>query len=110
MKRKKAKAREERGQKKAPVQPTAAEPVAAAKQARPAVPRPAGPAATPASRKRAELLVSGLILLPLAYFALRAVRTLVHRHEKHWMSVLSEDELRDYIALLHRIQDSPDEE
>jgi len=42
--------------------------------------------------------------------ALRAVRTLVHRHEKHWMSVLSEDELRDYIALLHRIQDSPDEE
>ncbi len=35
------------------------------------------------------------------------VRTLVHRSERTWMSGLSDDELRTYIGLLHRIQDGP---
>jgi DNA-binding MarR family transcriptional regulator len=33
------------------------------------------------------------------------VRTLVHRHERDWMSVLSDEELAAYISLLQRIQD-----
>ena len=33
------------------------------------------------------------------------VRTIVHRNEKDWMSVLSDAELRTYVHLLHRIQD-----
>ena len=33
------------------------------------------------------------------------LRTLVHRNEKAWLAVLSDDELRTYIELLHRIQD-----
>ena len=37
---------------------------------------------------------------------LQEVRTLIHRHEQAWMSALSTDELRGYIELLHRIQDS----
>ncbi len=36
------------------------------------------------------------------------VRTLIHRHERDWMGVLSEAELRAYIELLHRIQDGLD--
>ena len=32
------------------------------------------------------------------------LRTIVHRNEKTWMSVLSEDDLRAYIGQLHRIQ------
>lgn len=35
---------------------------------------------------------------------LQELRTLIHAHEKEWMSVLPETELRDYIGLLHRIQ------
>lgn len=35
-----------------------------------------------------------------------AVRTLIHRHEKLWMSILSDGELEAYIGLLQRIQDS----
>jgi DNA-binding MarR family transcriptional regulator len=34
------------------------------------------------------------------------VRTLVHKHEQRWMSALSTEELRTFIELLHRIQDS----
>lgn len=34
------------------------------------------------------------------------LRTLVHRSEKAWLSALTDDELRGYIELLHRIQDS----
>jgi DNA-binding MarR family transcriptional regulator len=34
------------------------------------------------------------------------IRTLIHRHEKAWMGILSDDELDTYIGLLHRIQDS----
>jgi DNA-binding MarR family transcriptional regulator len=49
-------------------------------------------------------------ITPEGLEVLHEVRTLIHRNEKAWMSVLSDDELRDYIALLHRIQDSPAEE
>ena len=35
------------------------------------------------------------------------VRTLIHRHERDWMGVLTEAELGAYIELLHRIQDGP---
>lgn len=50
-----------------------------------------------------EITTEGLAVL-------REVRTTVHRNEKQWMSVLSDDELRTYIGLLHRIQDSPEGE
>jgi len=33
------------------------------------------------------------------------VRTLIHAHEKGWMSSLSDDELRTYIDLHHRVQE-----
>ena len=54
----------------------------------------------PADRRGqiAEITPSGLAVL-------RELRTLIHRHEKAWMGVLSDDELRTYIELLHRIQD-----
>lgn len=32
-------------------------------------------------------------------------RTLIHRNEKSWMSPLSDDDLRAYIGLLHRVQE-----
>jgi len=35
---------------------------------------------------------------------LQELRTLIHAHEKEWMSALPEAELRDYIDLCHRIQ------
>jgi MarR family 2-MHQ and catechol resistance regulon transcriptional repressor len=61
--------------------------------------------ANPADRRSifVEITADGLV-------AVRQVRTLIHRNEKQWMSVLSDEELRTYIALLHRIQDSPDDE
>lgn len=37
---------------------------------------------------------------------LQELRGVVHRHEKAWLGALSDDELRAYIGLLHRIQDS----
>jgi len=58
--------------------------------------------ANPADRR--SLFVE---ITPPGLDVLQALRTLVHRHEKAWMSVLSDDELRTYIGLLHRIQDSP---
>lgn len=33
------------------------------------------------------------------------VRTLIHRHERDWMSTLSEDELATYITLMQKIQE-----
>lgn len=36
------------------------------------------------------------------------LRTLIHRHEREWMAVLSEAELRAYIDVLHRIHESLD--
>jgi len=38
------------------------------------------------------------------------LRTLVHRNEKAWLSGLSDEELRAYIELHHRIQDALDSE
>jgi len=49
-------------------------------------------------------------ITPEGLDVLQRVRTLVHRNEKAWMSVLSDDELRAYIGLLHRLQDSPEGE
>jgi DNA-binding MarR family transcriptional regulator len=37
---------------------------------------------------------------------LRELRTLVHHHERAWASVLTDAELRTYIDVLHRLQDS----
>lgn len=33
------------------------------------------------------------------------VRTLIHRQEREWMGALTDDELSDYIGLMHRIQE-----
>jgi DNA-binding MarR family transcriptional regulator len=44
-------------------------------------------------------------LTPAGLAVVQAVRTLIHRNEKDWMGVLTEDELDTYIGLLHRIQD-----
>jgi len=57
-------------------------------------------APNPADRR--SLLVE---ITPAGLAVLQEVRTLIHRHEKDWMSGLSDEELRGYIDLLHRIQD-----
>ncbi len=43
-------------------------------------------------------------ITPAGLSVLQELRTLVHRHEKAWMGVLSDDELGTFIDLLHRIQ------
>ena len=43
---------------------------------------------------------------PAGLKVLKRLRTLVHRNEKAWLGVLSDADLRAYIELLHRIQDS----
>jgi len=58
---------------------------------------------TPNPADRRSLLVE---ITPAGLDVLQELRTLVHRNEKDWMSVLSDAELRGYIELLHRIQDS----
>lgn len=45
-------------------------------------------------------------ITPEGMAVLQELRVLVHRQERAWMSVVSRDELRVYIDLLHRIQDS----
>jgi DNA-binding MarR family transcriptional regulator len=45
-------------------------------------------------------------ITPAGLAVLQELRTLVHRHEKAWAGVLGDSELRTYIELLHRIQDS----
>jgi DNA-binding MarR family transcriptional regulator len=57
--------------------------------------------ANPADRR--GLLVE---LTPTGLDVVHAVRTVIHRNEKAWMSVLSDAELKAYVGLLHRIQDS----
>lgn len=56
--------------------------------------------ANPADRRSllAEITPTGLRVL-------QELRTLVHRHERDWLAGLSDEELRNYIGLLHRIQD-----
>lgn len=44
-------------------------------------------------------------ITPAGLDVLKELRTLVHANEKAWMSDLSDEELRGYIAYLHRIQD-----
>ena len=50
----------------------------------------------------------GLIveITPVGLGVVQEVRTIIHRHEKALMSGFSDSELSDYIARLHRIQDS----
>jgi DNA-binding MarR family transcriptional regulator len=57
--------------------------------------------ANPSDRRGqiAEITPAGLVVL-------RELRTIVHRNEKAWAGVLTDPELRTYIELLHRIQDS----
>jgi DNA-binding MarR family transcriptional regulator len=57
--------------------------------------------ANPADRR--SLLVE---ITPAGLEVVQQVRTIIHRKETAWMSELSDGELRTYIALLHRIQDS----
>jgi MarR family 2-MHQ and catechol resistance regulon transcriptional repressor len=45
-------------------------------------------------------------ITPEGLDVLNELRTLVHRHERTWMSALNDDELQAYIDLLHRIQDA----
>jgi DNA-binding MarR family transcriptional regulator len=54
----------------------------------------------PADRR--SLLVE---LTPEGRTVVREVRTLIHRNEKEWMRPLSNDDLRAYIDLLHRVQE-----
>jgi DNA-binding MarR family transcriptional regulator len=57
---------------------------------------------TPNPADRRSLLVE---ITPAGLGVLRELRTIVHRHEKEWLGGLSDRELRDYIAHLHRIQE-----
>jgi DNA-binding MarR family transcriptional regulator len=43
-------------------------------------------------------------LTPAGLDVVAQVRTMIHRQERDWMTVLSEDELETYIGLMHRIQ------
>jgi MarR family multiple antibiotic resistance transcriptional regulator len=45
-------------------------------------------------------------LTPEGLEVVAQVRTLIHKKERDWMSVLSADELEAYISVTHRIQDS----
>lgn len=45
-------------------------------------------------------------ITPAGRDVVQQVRTLIHANEKDWMRGLSESELRGYIDVLHRIQDS----
>ena len=56
--------------------------------------------ANPADRR--SLLVE---VTPAGLAVVQELRTIVHRNERDWMSVLSDAELRTYVDLLHRIQD-----
>jgi DNA-binding MarR family transcriptional regulator len=56
--------------------------------------------ANPADRR--SLLVE---VTPAGLAVVQELRTIVHRNERDWMSVLSDAEVRTYVDLLHRIQD-----
>jgi DNA-binding MarR family transcriptional regulator len=58
---------------------------------------------TPNPADRRSLLVE---ITPRGREIVQEVRTLIHRNERDWLAVLSEEELTTYIGLLHRIQDS----
>ncbi len=44
-------------------------------------------------------------ITPAGLAVVQEVRKLIHRHEKEWLGGLTDEELRTYIELLHRIQD-----
>ncbi len=44
-------------------------------------------------------------ITPAGLTVLQELRTIVHRNEKVWLSDLSDQDLRSYIEVLHRIQD-----
>jgi hypothetical protein len=46
------------------------------------------------------------VITPAGLEVLQQVRTIIHGRETAWMRVLSDADLRTYIDLLHRIQDS----
>ena len=56
--------------------------------------------ANPADRR--SLLVE---VTPAGLAVVQEFRTIVHRNERDWMSVLSDAELGTYVELMHRIQD-----
>ena len=47
-------------------------------------------------------------ITPKGIAVIQQVRTIIHRHEKAWLSALSDADLRAYIDTEHRIQDSID--
>jgi DNA-binding MarR family transcriptional regulator len=57
---------------------------------------------TPNPTDRRSLLVE---LTPDGRRVVQEARALIHRNEKSWMSPLSDDDLRAYIDLLHRVQE-----
>ncbi len=62
---------------------------------------------TPNPADRRSLLVE---LTPDGRRVVQEVRTLIHRNERSWMSPLSDDDLRAYIELHHRIQEGVGDE
>jgi DNA-binding MarR family transcriptional regulator len=56
---------------------------------------------SPNPADRRSLLVE---ITPAGLAVVQELRTIVHRNEKDWMTVLSKEELRTYVDLLHRIQ------
>jgi DNA-binding MarR family transcriptional regulator len=57
-------------------------------------------AVNPADRRSLVIEIT-----PAGLTVVKELRTLVHRNEKDWLGALTDDELRTYIELLHRIQD-----
>jgi len=57
--------------------------------------------ANPADRR--SLIVA---ITPAGLAVLQDLRIIIHRHEKSFMAGLSDGEVRQYIELLHRIQDT----
>jgi DNA-binding MarR family transcriptional regulator len=58
---------------------------------------------SPNPADRRSLLVS---ITPAGRAVAQEVRTIIHRHERQWLNALTDDDLRQYIDLHHRIQDS----
>jgi DNA-binding MarR family transcriptional regulator len=63
------------------------------------------------SRTRNAVDRRGLVvaITPAGLTVLQELRSLIHRHEKVWMSAFSDEDLSAYIDRLHQIQDSLDE-
>ena len=58
-------------------------------------------ASNPADRR--SLIVE---ITPAGLTVLQELRTVIHRNERDFMAALSDDEVRTYIGLLHRIQET----